>query len=97
MLSPGKGWTVSEERLAEIIRETVGDAVRAELFEAGLMVHKPEDKLDARNDFTFLRSMRERFDTVSGWVGKAIVGAVLTGFLALFVAGLKAFGIKLGD
>lgn len=89
--------TVSEDRLAEIIRASVREAVRAELFDAGLMVHEPEHKLDARNDFTFLRSMRERFDTVSGWVGKAIVGGVLTGFLALFVAGLKAFGIKLGD
>ena len=41
--------------------------------------------------------MRERFDPVSGWVGKAIVGALLTGVLALIVAGLKAFGIKIGE
>jgi hypothetical protein len=91
--------TVSEDRLREIIRdavrEPIKEAVRAELFEAGLMVHEPEHKLDARDDFHFLRAMRKRFDIVSGWVGKAIVGALLTGVLALFVAGLKAFGLKI--
>lgn len=89
--------TVSEERLAEIVRATVREGVRAELFDAGLMLHEPEHKLDARDDFNFLRIMRKRFDTVSGWVGKAIVGALLTGLLALIVAGLKAFGVKIGD
>lgn len=93
--------TVSEDRLTEIVREAVRqpvrDAVRAELFEAGLMLHEPEHKLDAREDFTFLRNMRQRFDTVSGWVGKAVVTAIMAGVLAVFVAGFKAFGFKLGD
>jgi hypothetical protein len=93
--------TVSEDRLAEIIREAVREpvreAVRAELFEAGLMLHEPEHKLDAREDFSFLRNMRKRFDTVSGWVGKIVVTALMAGVLAIFVAGARAFGIKFGE
>jgi hypothetical protein len=101
MNARAKSITVSEDRLAEIIREAVREpvreAVRAELFEAGLMLHEPEHKLAARDDFSFLRSMRKRFDTVSGWIGKAIVTALLAGVLAVIVAGIRAFGVKLGD
>jgi hypothetical protein len=85
--------TITEDRLTEIVRQ----AVRAEFFAAGLRIDEPEHQVDARKDFDFVRVMRERFDTVSGWVGKAIVGALLTGLLALIVAGLKAFGIKIGE
>ncbi len=95
MTARAKTITITEERLAEIIRENVRTAVRAELFDAGLMLHEPEDRMLARKDFDFVRSMRGRFDVVSGWVGKAIVGALITGLIALIVVGLKAAGLKL--
>jgi hypothetical protein len=96
MTPRAKTISISEERLAEIIRENVREAVRAELFDAGLMLHEPEDRMSARKDFDFVRSMRGRFDTASSWVGKAIVGALITGLIAIVIAGLNAMGFKIG-
>jgi hypothetical protein len=82
---------IDKDELAEI----VGATVRRELEAAGLVIHDADHRADAREDFAFLRKYRLRFDRMANIIGKTILGAIITGMLALVFAGAKVFGLRI--
>lgn len=69
------------------ITTAVRAAVREELADAGLRIDDSEDQDNAREDFRFLRRLRNNFDGAAQQIGRAILGAVITIVLAIIAAG----------
>ena len=70
--------TMTPEELKAIIRqcfreeqETIREAIREELKDAGLTLGDKEDNRAAAEDFRFLRSIRIKFESASAKVGGA--------------------------
>jgi hypothetical protein len=82
---------IDKDELAEI----VGAAVRREMEAAGLVLHDADHRADAREDFAFLRKQRHRMERAANLVGKTVIGFIMTGVLAIMMAGAKVFGLRL--
>lgn len=65
--------------------------LREELADAGLRIDGPEHVDDAREDFRFLRRLRENWDGASKRVGNTILGAIVSLFLVILGAGFWAW------
>lgn len=65
--------------------------LREELADAGLRIDGPEHVDDAREDFRFLRRLRENWDGASKKVGNTILGAIVSLLLAVLGAGFWAW------
>jgi len=90
--------TMTPDELKAIIRqcfreeqETIREAVREELKDAGLTLGDKEDNRAAAEDFRFLRSIRIKFESASAKVGGAVILAVVGGFVWLVVEAGKMF------
>lgn len=87
---------MTSDELKQIIRqcfreeqETIREAVREELKDAGLVLGDKDDNMAAAEDFRFLRRTRQKFEGVSAKVGGAVVLAIVGGTLWLVVEGGK--------
>jgi len=79
--------TISREELQAIVREGVRDA----LHDVGLRADDPKAVEEAREDFRFVRRLRQGVDGVASKVGMAIVLSIVGGLITLLTFGLKAF------
>lgn len=73
---------------ADELKKLIREAVREELFAAGLRIENPDHQDEARKDFTFLRRLRQGVDGAAGKIGSAVILAIVSG--ALFLLGLGA-------
>ena len=64
---------------------------REELADAGLRIDGPEHVDDAREDFRFLRKLREGTDSYASKIGWAVIAAVVGGAIWLFTLGLDTW------
>lgn len=78
--------SMTEDEMIAVIRT----AVRAEFSAAGLRVDDAEDQDQSREDFRFLRRLRNRVDKVSSAVGMAIILAIITGLIAFTWSGFTS-------
>lgn len=69
------------------ITTAVRTAVREELADAGLRLDDAEHQDEAREDFRFLRRLRNNFDGAAQQIGRAVLGAIITIILAIIAAG----------
>lgn len=67
--------------------EQLRSVFREELADAGLRIDGPEHVDDAREDFRFLRRLRQNWDGASKRVGNAVLGAIVAIALAIIGAG----------
>lgn len=88
--------SMSPEELKAIIRqcfreeqETIREAIREELKDAGLVLGDKDDNREAMKDFQFLRSVREKFESTSSKIGGAIIIALVGGFVLIVWEGFK--------
>lgn len=79
---------ISLGELRELTRETVSHAVRDTLITLGIDAGNP---LEMQRDFQTLRDLRMTKEAVTSRAGKAVVGAALTGVIALFALGVKEY------
>lgn len=89
--------TISEDELKQLLRDVVQEAVQSKFEEIGLLAHTPEHRIETRKLIDFLRTMEARFDKASNWIGKAVVLALVSAGLAVVLAGLKVFGIRIDN
>lgn len=80
---------MTREELADLVKVASAAAVRQEFERVGLIVEDAEHRQDAQKDFLFLRSFRERIESASGVIGKAVLTAVLLAALGMLAAGFK--------
>lgn len=86
-MSARKVASMTEDELIHVIRA----AVREEFSAAGMRVDAPADVDEARRDFMFLRRLRGWVDGTASKVGGAVILALVSGVVWLFVAGAQAF------
>lgn len=77
---------MTPEELKRLIRE----AVREEFHDAGLRVDA-EHQDAAREDFRFLRKMRNAFDGAAAKIGYTVLLAIFAGVMWLLSAGANAW------
>ena len=65
------------------------EVFRQELADAGLRIDGPEHVDDAREDFRFLRRLREMTNGAASKIGWLIISAVIGGGLWIFTHGLN--------
>ena len=78
--------TMTADELKTLIRE----AVREEFEDAGLRVDA-EHQYAAREDFRFLRKMRNAFDGAASKIGYTVLVAIAGGILWLISAGANVW------
>lgn len=78
---------LTAEEMRKLMREAVHDA----FLDAGLAIKEEDHMLQARADFTFLRRLRQGFDTAASTIGRVVLMAVIAGII-----GATWLGIKLG-
>jgi len=83
-MSARKVSSMTEDELVAVVRA----AVRAEFSAAGMRVDEPEDQDAAREDFRFLRRLRQRTDSVANKIGMAIILAIVAGALGFLWSGI---------
>lgn len=74
---------------ADELKSLIRDAVREEFRDAGLRVDAAEHQDEAREDFRFLRRMRNAFDGAAAKIGYTILVAVAGGVIWLVTQGLN--------
>lgn len=74
---------------ADELKSLIRDAVREEFRDAGLRVDAAEYQDEAREDFRFLRRMRNAFDGAAAKIGYTILVAVAGGVIWLVTQGLN--------
>lgn len=77
--------TLTSEELKQIVR----DAVREELDDAGLRLDGPEHRDSAREDFRFLRRLRQTTESTASKIGMAVILAVSGGLITAVWSGIK--------
>jgi hypothetical protein len=86
---------MSTRRLPEITPEEfealMRKAVRQELDAAGLRIDEPEARHEAREDFRFLRRMRNVVDGAAAKVGSIILITLAGGFIWLVTQGFNVW------
>ena len=55
------------------LKRIVKEAVREELSAAGLRIDEPEHQFEAREDFRFLRNLRQALSGISSKIGAAVI------------------------
>lgn len=73
---------------ADELETLIRKAVRDELDAAGLRIDEPEARDAAREDFRFLRKMRNAFDGAASKIGYTILLALVGGVIWLVTQGL---------
>lgn len=68
---------------------TIRAAVRAEFSAAGLRVDDSDDQDEAREDFRFLRKVRQGVNGASSKIGGAVILALVSGLLWLLWNGFQ--------
>lgn len=76
---------ISEEQLHAIVREAAQEAVRDTLIALGV---DAKDIHSTQQDFVHLRKQRIASEQVGEWTRRALVGAFISGSLAVFFTGL---------
>lgn len=75
---------MTSEQLETLIRK----AIRDELNESGLRIDDADHQFEAREDFRFLRKLRKALDGASSKIGMAVLMALVSGIIWLFVSGI---------
>lgn len=78
--------SVDPDELKRIVKE----AIREELSAAGLRIDEPEHQFEAREDFRFLRNIRQALAGISSKVGAAVILSIVSGLLWLLWNGFQA-------
>lgn len=86
-MSARKVASMTEDEMIKVIRA----AVRAEFSAAGMRVDAPADVDEAREDFRFLRKLRQWVNGGAAKIGGAIILAIVSGTIWLLVIGAQAF------
>ena len=71
-------------------RTLIKESVREELTACGLLITTPSEKLEAQEDFSFIRKWRLKLDNVSNKIGYAIIFAIVSVLGSLLAAGFAA-------
>src|SRR5690606_14507224 len=77
---------MTSDELAAIVRK----AVRDELNDAGLRLDDANHQFEAREDFRFLRKLRQSFHGASSKIGATVLVALVSGVLWLIWIGFQA-------
>jgi hypothetical protein len=93
--------TMGADQLRELISEAVAKAIDDKLEPAvaaavakafadvGLRVDEPDHVDEGREDFRFLRRMREAYDSAAGKIGGFVILSIAAGLLGLIWTGLQ--------
>jgi hypothetical protein len=71
-------------------RTLIKDSVREELTACGLLITTPAEKLEAQEDFAFIRKWRKKLDGASNKIGYAIIFGIVSILGSLLAAGFTA-------
>lgn len=85
-MSARKVSTMTEDELIAAIRV----AVRAEFSAAGLRIDDADAQDEAKEDFRFLRRLRQRADSVANKVGMAVILAIVVACLGFLWQGFAS-------
>lgn len=88
MTPPSDAFT--PEQMAQL-SSVVKAAVREELADAGLRLDDASHQDEVREDFRFMRQLRQGVNGMAAKVGWAFIAAVLGGFLYLISLGANAW------
>lgn len=84
-MSMRKVSAMTEDELKALIR----DAVREEFSAAGLRIDDADNRDEAKEDFRFLRRLRQRTDSVANKIGMAIITVILLGAAGMLWDGFR--------
>jgi hypothetical protein len=83
--------------LDDKLEPTVAAAVAKAFADVGLRVDEPDHVDEGREDFRFLRRMREAYDSAAGKIGGFVILTMVAGLLGLIWTGLQlALATKTG-
>lgn len=83
----GRRISMTDDELVAVVRR----AVRDELSDAGLRLDDSTHQDEAREDFRFLRKMRQSTYGMASKIGLAVILAMLSGIGWLIYQGFKVF------
>ena len=94
-MTPDEVRGITREAAREAVRELISEALRSEHLKLGVASDTGDAVIALQKDFAFLRRQRLASEEMGPMIRKAVIGAVVTGALALTWVAFKAELIKL--
>jgi hypothetical protein len=78
-----------EQIVSKAVERSVEISVKRAFHDAGLSLTEEDHVMEARKDFLFLRSIRQRLDGAANKIGMFVILAIVSGMIGLVWNGFK--------